>query len=120
MPTTEIDLNDPIWTIRHVAAALDHLSVDSAREHTYRADFPAPRAPFASNLWLREEVLAWFAALPRKPKATGEDPARVRRSASGPPKPRTPRTTRAAPLASTPATPAGARKPKPYAPRRAA
>jgi hypothetical protein len=34
-----IDLSVPIWTIEHVAAAF-HLSVDAAREYTYREDFP--------------------------------------------------------------------------------
>ena len=49
MPT---DLSDPIWTIDHVAAALS-VSVDTAREYTYRADFPAPKAAFSRNLWRR-------------------------------------------------------------------
>jgi hypothetical protein len=59
----DIDLSVPIWTIEHVAAAL-RLSVDTAREYTYTPAFPAARAGFARHLWLREEVLAWFAALP--------------------------------------------------------
>ncbi|KAA1423554.1 hypothetical protein FE697_008120 [Mumia zhuanghuii] len=58
-----IDLNAPIWGIHHLADALG-LSADRAREHTYSPAFPAPKAGFASNLWLREDVLAWFAALP--------------------------------------------------------
>jgi hypothetical protein len=61
-----IDLSVPVWTIEHVAAAL-HCSVDAAREHTYRADFPRPRAGFSKNLWTRTEVLAWFDALPPRP-----------------------------------------------------
>ena len=60
-----IDLQVPIWTIEHLAAAL-HASVDTAREYTYRTDFPAPKAPFARNLWTREEVLAWFDQLPTR------------------------------------------------------
>jgi hypothetical protein len=40
--------------------------VDTAREYTYRADFPAPKAPFARNLWARAEVLAWFDRLPTR------------------------------------------------------
>ena len=60
-----IDLQVPIWTIEHVAAAL-HASVDTAREYTYRTDFPAPKAPFARNLWARAEVLAWFDQLPTR------------------------------------------------------
>ncbi|AXT84672.1 hypothetical protein C6I20_05345 [Aeromicrobium sp. A1-2] len=58
-----IDLNSPIWTIDHVATVL-LLSVDRAREHTYGTTFPKPKAGFSSNLWLRDEVLAWFSALP--------------------------------------------------------
>ena len=34
------DLLDPVFTIEHVAA-LFHVSVDTAREYTYRRDFPA-------------------------------------------------------------------------------
>jgi hypothetical protein len=63
VPVMNIDLNAPIWAIDHVAAAL-HVSVDSAREHTYSLTFPAARAGFSKNLWLREEVLLWFAGLP--------------------------------------------------------
>jgi hypothetical protein len=90
-----IDLSVPIWTIEHVAAAL-HLSVDAAREYTYRADFPASKAGFGRNLWLREAVLAWFADLPARapstkgrrtsgavPRATGQHPG-TRTTASDP------------------------------------
>jgi hypothetical protein len=63
VPVMNIDLNTHIWAIDHVAAAL-FLSVDTAREHTYSHDFPKAKASFASNLWLREDVLAWFAARP--------------------------------------------------------
>jgi hypothetical protein len=56
MPLT--DQSEPIWTIRHLVAALGNLSVDSAREFTYLDCFPKPRAGFARNLWLREDVLA--------------------------------------------------------------
>ena len=62
-----IDLSVPIWTIEHVAAAF-HLSVDAAREYTYREDFPRPRAGFSRNLWTRQEVLDWFAGLPPRPR----------------------------------------------------
>jgi hypothetical protein len=62
-----IDLSVPIWTIEHVAAAF-HLSVDAAREYTYREDFPRPRDGFSRNLWTRQEVLDWFAGLPPKPR----------------------------------------------------
>lgn len=54
---------DPIWTIEHVAGVL-RVATDTAREYTYRADFPAPRVLGARNLWLREDVLAWFDKLP--------------------------------------------------------
>ena len=40
--------------------------MDTAREYTYRTDFPAPKAPFARNLWTRAEVLAWFDQLPTR------------------------------------------------------
>lgn len=59
-----IDLTTPIWSIDHVAAALGGLSVDRARKYTSSSAFPAPRAGFAKNLWLRADVLVWFAALP--------------------------------------------------------
>jgi hypothetical protein len=71
-----IDLSDPICTIDHVAAAV-HVSVDTAREYTYRADSPAPRTGFSRNLWPRAAVLAWFDGLPprarraTRPAATG-------------------------------------------------
>ena len=61
----DIDLQVPIWTIEHVAAAL-HASVDTAREYAYRTDFPAAKAPFARNLWARAEVLARFDQLPTR------------------------------------------------------
>ena len=38
--------------------------MDTVREYTYRADFPAPQAPFTRNLWAQEDVPAWFAHLP--------------------------------------------------------
>ena len=62
------DLLDPVFTIQHVAA-LFHVSVDTAREYTYRGDFPAARLLGARNLWDREEILAWFRALPPRAKA---------------------------------------------------
>ncbi len=62
-----INLSDPIWTIEHVAAAFD-LSVDTAHEHTYRPGFPVPKDGFSKNLWRREDVLAWFAELPGRPR----------------------------------------------------
>jgi hypothetical protein len=61
------DLSLPVYTIESIAILL-HVSVDTARQYTYRKDFPAPRVLGARNLWVREEVLAWFAALPRRTK----------------------------------------------------
>jgi hypothetical protein len=109
-----IDLSVPIWTIEHVAAAF-HLEVDTAREYTYRESFPRPRAGFSRNVWTREEILAWFTALPGKPRGRGGrgtvSTATVVRTA-------TPRTTETRPAGTRPAggRPAGA--PKPYTPRR--
>jgi hypothetical protein len=113
-----IDLSVPIWTIEHVAAAF-HLEVDTAREYTYREDFPRPRAGFSRNLWTREEVLAWFTALPSKPRPRAGkgtvSTATVARTAA--PRTAEPRPT-AAPVGTRPASgrPPGA--PKPYTPRR--
>lgn len=98
-----IDLSVPIWTIEHVAAAL-HLSEDTARQHTYLSSFPAPRAGFNRNLWLREQVLAWFAELPAA-ESRG---------------PRSPQRTTAARVRAeqtTPATERPAGAPRPYTPR---
>jgi hypothetical protein len=58
-----IDLSVPIWAIDHLSEALG-VSIDTAREHTYSPSFPAARAGFARNVWLRDQVLAWFAGLP--------------------------------------------------------
>jgi hypothetical protein len=117
-----IDLSAPIWAIEHVAAAL-HLEVDTAREYTYRADFPAPRAGFSRNLWTREKVLAWFSGLPPKPRgraktggATGTiSTATVARSTSRPANTRP----ASAPAGTRPANaPRPITAPKPYTPRR--
>jgi hypothetical protein len=70
-----IDLSVPIWTIEHVAAAF-HLSVDAAREYTYREDFPRPRTGFSRNLWTRQEVLDWLAGLAPKPRGRHRRPHR--------------------------------------------
>ncbi|TQL60137.1 helix-turn-helix protein [Oryzihumus leptocrescens] len=63
-----VDLSDPIYTIETVAALL-HVSIDTARQYSYRADFPAARELGARLLWDREELLAWFRALPRRTAA---------------------------------------------------
>ena len=74
MTTNEpaISLNDPIWTIEHVAWTF-HVAVDTAREYTYRQDFPASHVLGSRLLWDREDVLRWFRALPTK---TGNGGAR--------------------------------------------
>jgi hypothetical protein len=62
--------------------------VDTAREYTHRADFPAAKGGFARNLWLREQVLAWFAAQPPADRAhrptptTGTQARRATRTAT--------------------------------------
>ena len=61
---TQVDTRDVVYTIEHVAA-LFHVKVDSAREYTYRKDFPLAHQLGARLLWDREEILAWFRALPR-------------------------------------------------------
>jgi hypothetical protein len=109
-----IDLSVPIWTIEHVAAAL-HLSVDAAREYTYRTDFPRPRDGFARNLWTRQEVLDWFAGLPPKPRGRATvSTATVARTASRPADTRP----ASAPAASRRGADRPADAPKPYTPRR--
>ena len=112
-----IDLSAPIWAIDHVAEAF-HLTVDTAREHTYHHDFPAPRVGFARNLWLREEVLAWFAALPTRAADADQRSTNTGTVATK----ATKRTRRAATSRSTTSAPApaGARPIKPYTPRNAA
>lgn len=78
--TDHLDLSDPIWAIEHLATAFG-VEVDTAREYSYHADFPAPKALFAKNLWARTEVLAWFDRLPgrnrtatRRTRRTTESP----------------------------------------------
>lgn len=78
-----IDLQFPIWGIEHIATALQ-LSIDTAHEYTYRPDFPAPKTPFKKNLWLRDDVLTWFARLPDRDR--GDDAkATTRAKATGRP-----------------------------------
>ena len=109
-----IDLSVPIWTIEHVSAAF-HLEVDTAREYTHRVDFPRPRAGFARNLWTRQEVLDWFAALPPKPRSRATvSTATVARTASRPANTRP----ASAPAGSRPGAGRPADAPKPYTPRR--
>jgi Helix-turn-helix domain len=61
---TQVNTRDAVYTIEHVAA-LFHVKVDSAREYTYRKDFPPAHQLGARLLWDRDEILSWFRALPR-------------------------------------------------------
>ena len=76
-----LSVHHPVFTIEHVAA-LFHVSVDRAREYTYRDDFPASFELGARNLWDREEVLTWFRALPRRTRTTDASPAATRTAAA--------------------------------------
>lgn len=62
------DLTDPVWTIQHLAACF-HVTVDTAREYTYRDDFPGSHLLGARLLWDREDVLSWFRDLPSQTAA---------------------------------------------------
>jgi len=80
------DLNDPVWTIAHVARCF-HVTVDRARDYTSRPSLPGARRLGATTgklLWPREEVLAWFADPPAVSAAD-----RRRTSAATPPPSRT-------------------------------
>jgi hypothetical protein len=59
-----IDLADPLYAIEHVAR-LFLVEVDTAREFTYRSDFPAPIKIGRRWLWFPDEVLAWTRKQPR-------------------------------------------------------
>ena len=100
------DLLDPVFTIEHVAA-LFHVSVDTAREYTYRRDFPAAHLFGARLLWDTRR-LTWFRALPRGQAERARDPWT--------PWLRTPRTSRKPPrqsATSTGAAPQGPRHDRP-------
>jgi hypothetical protein len=60
---TQVETADVVYTIEHVAA-LFHVTVDSAREYTYRQDFPPAHQLGARLLWDREEILACSAPCP--------------------------------------------------------
>lgn len=51
----QVDLLDPVYTIETVAK-LFHVSVDAAREYSYRDDVPAPM-PWGRESVDREDVL---------------------------------------------------------------
>ena len=84
------DLADPLWAIEHLAR-LFRLEADSARELTYRDDFPMPIKVGRRWLWFPEEVLAWtrkqrrYSTAQRKrgaaPPATGATAPEVRPAA---------------------------------------
>lgn len=75
------DLNDPIYTIEHIAR-LFFVSVDRAREYTYRDSFPAPADLGARNLWSRAAVLGWFEELPRRARDSRRSDAAPERTTS--------------------------------------
>ena len=58
------DLTDPLFAIEHLAR-LFLVAVDTAREYTYRADFPKPIKVGRRCLWVPDEVLAWIRKQPR-------------------------------------------------------
>jgi hypothetical protein len=58
------DLADPLFAIEHLAR-LFLVEVDTAREFTYRDDFPQPIKVGRRWLWFPEEVLAWTRQQPR-------------------------------------------------------
>jgi predicted DNA-binding transcriptional regulator AlpA len=66
---TQVDTRDVVYTIERVAA-LFHVKVDTAREYTYRKDFPQAYRLGARLLWDRDEILVWFRALPASPSQT--------------------------------------------------
>lgn len=58
------DLTDPLFAIEHLAR-LFFVEVDTAREYTYRADFPQPIKVGRRWLWLPDEVMGWTRKQPR-------------------------------------------------------
>jgi predicted DNA-binding transcriptional regulator AlpA len=64
-PTVTITIHKPLWAIEDLARVLG-VEVDSAREYTYRAEFPgAVRLGGRRNLWVPAEVIEWAYAQPR-------------------------------------------------------
>ena len=65
-PLPPVDLTDPIWTVEHAAAAL-RLGPRATRTVVATTGFPTPfrlnDAPTARLDWVRDDVLAHFAAL---------------------------------------------------------
>ena len=98
--TATADLNSPVFMIEHLAQMFG-VRIDSAREYTYRSDFPPARDLGARLLWDREEILAWFRSLPKRTTADRtRNPAGVTPAVAAAPhstyKPRTARRTQAA------------------------
>lgn len=58
------DLTDPMFAIEHLARLL-YVEVDTAREFTYRDDFPKPIKIGRRWLWFPDEVLGWARKQPR-------------------------------------------------------
>ena len=63
--TVTVSVNEPFWAIEDLARVLG-VEVDTAREYTYRGDFPgALRLGGRRNLWVPAEVIEWAYAQPR-------------------------------------------------------
>lgn len=89
-----------------------------AREYTYGAGFPEPRAGFAPNLWLREEVLAWFAGQQPKPRCRGKNANAKGTTSTATVARIAPRPADTRPVSSPSAAARPAATPKPYKPKR--
>lgn len=60
-----VTISEPFWAIEDLARVLG-VEVDTAREYTYRRDFPgAVQLGGRRNLWVPAEVIGWAYALPR-------------------------------------------------------
>jgi predicted DNA-binding transcriptional regulator AlpA len=63
--TITITISKPFWAIEDLARLIG-VEVDTAREYTYRRDFPgAVRLDGRRNLWVPTEVIEWAYAQPR-------------------------------------------------------
>lgn len=80
--THEHDLSSPFWTVKHIAQAFS-ITPPTAREYSRRYDFPAARTVAGRDLlWARQEIEAWFLALPTLDwtERFAADSARTRRT----------------------------------------
>ncbi len=59
-----LQLSDPAYAIEHLARIF-RVEVDTAREFTYRTDFPQPIKMGRRFLWFAEEVQLWARKQPR-------------------------------------------------------